>query len=107
MKYSSHYYELYFIGGNMQNDSDYENFLCRLSNTIVMLKKQNSLSDSVLAQRLHITKTELHLIETGKIQPTINQLITLSNIFQMTVHEFMLLVEEKKNIMKEAQVEYL
>lgn len=70
-----------------------------LGNKIFELRKKAGLSQEELGHRLNVTRQSVSLWETNQAQPTLENLLALSNIFNVSIDE--LCETEQDNIQKE------
>ena len=57
------------------------------SENLKNLRKVSNIDQSKLAEKLNVSSKTVSHWETGYTEPSINQLITLANIFDVTVDE--------------------
>ena len=73
------------------------------SQKIKLLRKDNSLTQSDLADKLNCSLSKIGMLETNKRDPTKDDLIMLSNIFNISVDYLLGLDDEKYAINKRLQ----
>lgn len=71
-------------------------------NRIAELRKKHSLSQSQLADKLHIAQATLALYETGKRKPNIDMLNTIADFFNVSIDY---LVGRDEETVKTADIE--
>ena len=70
-----------------------------LSDNIRKYRKENNLSQDELAEKLNVSRQSVSLWETGQTQPTIDNIISLSTILNVSADD--LLKDEKESVKKE------
>lgn len=60
-----------------------------LSDNIRKYRKSNNMSQDELAEKLHVTRQSISLWETGQTQPTIDNVIALSKLFNISPGELL------------------
>lgn len=60
------------------------------SNNLRKLRIKHRLTQSELAQKLHLSRSAISNYEQGKMQPTIETLIEISKIFDISLDELLL-----------------
>ena len=60
-----------------------------LSDNIRNYRKENNLSQDELAEKLGVSRQSISLWENGQTQPTIDNIIALAKIFNITADELL------------------
>ena len=58
-------------------------------NNLRKLRLNKSITQTELAQKLHLSRTAISNYENGKVQPSLDTLIKISEIFEITIDELM------------------
>lgn len=56
-------------------------------NNLRKLRLNKSITQTELAQKLHLSRTAISNYENGKVQPSLETLIRISEIFEITIDE--------------------
>lgn len=56
-------------------------------NNLRKLRLNKSITQTELAQKLHLSRTAISNYENGKVQPSLDTLIKISEIFEITIDE--------------------
>ena len=61
--------------------------MTQFSKNIKQLRVDEKLSQKDLAEKLHITQRKISYWENGKVEPSLNDLITISNLFSVSIDD--------------------
>ncbi len=66
---------------------NFERTFGMLSENIKKYRKENKMSQDELADKLNVSRQSVSLWENGQTQPTIDNIIALANIFNVTAND--------------------